>query len=161
MCRKVITMAQVTRISKDESTPIVDELTNRHGVKMAALIRCLNQILNDDPTHRVIVFSQWDPMLTRIGATLRLHVYVEHVAWHWCTKWYSTNSDTNLLVVDAWVQEIDSVYCRGTVTSRNKALNEFKSTDTTNQVSAHLSLRKAEMCQSFTQYINGLICIDL
>jgi ERCC4-related helicase len=77
MCRTALAKHQLTRVSQTDSAYPIDELTNLHGVKMAALIRCLNQILNEDASNRVIVFSQWDDMLTRIGSTIRQQVLVD------------------------------------------------------------------------------------
>eukprot|EP01094_Clydonella_sp_ATCC50884_P001681 TRINITY_DN1125_c0_g1_i2.p1 TRINITY_DN1125_c0_g1~~TRINITY_DN1125_c0_g1_i2.p1 ORF type:complete len:974 (+),score=208.43 TRINITY_DN1125_c0_g1_i2:59-2980(+) len=55
---------------------VVDTLAIRHGGKMARLIVYLRQVLSEDPDNKVIVFSQWDAMLHRIGDTLKEEVLI-------------------------------------------------------------------------------------
>ena len=101
MCRKALGLSSLNRVSRDQNAapaPPSDSLTNKYGIKMATLIRLINQVLDENAEHRIIVFSQWDDMLSRIGGTL------------------SSNG-------------IKSLFCRGTVVSRNRVLKTFKSNE--------------------------------
>jgi SNF2 family DNA or RNA helicase len=74
MCRAPLTLPDVSTVQQDtdqQASVAFDDLTNLHGVKMAALIRYLRQVLSENSTNRCIVFSQWDNMLLRIGETLQ------------------------------------------------------------------------------------------
>ena len=79
MCRAALQLSDVSVVAADGAgapRAQFDELTNQHGVKMAALIRYLRQILSENDENRAIVFSQWDNMLLRIGDTLGSEVCV-------------------------------------------------------------------------------------
>jgi SNF2 family DNA or RNA helicase len=43
----------------------------RYGTKTSYLITMIKWILKESPSHRIILFSQWNRMLKRIGTTLR------------------------------------------------------------------------------------------
>jgi SNF2 family DNA or RNA helicase len=46
------------------------ECTNKYGTKMMALLVFLSELLNSDPTNRIIIFSQYHSMLKLIGRIL-------------------------------------------------------------------------------------------
>ena len=47
-----------------------DSLVNKWGTKFARMLEYVNEILDADPTHRVIIFSQWDKTLTMVQKAL-------------------------------------------------------------------------------------------
>jgi len=61
-----------------------DEILNKWGVKMAHLVKYLNEVFQD-PSHRVIVFSQWNRMLNMVGNVFDEaginHVYCRGNVW--------------------------------------------------------------------------------
>lgn len=60
------------------------EILNKWGVKMAHLVKYLNEVFLD-PSHRVIIFSQWNRMLNMVGNVLDEaninHVYCRGNVW--------------------------------------------------------------------------------
>eukprot|EP01113_Clastostelium_recurvatum_P043328 TRINITY_DN7141_c0_g2_i1.p1 TRINITY_DN7141_c0_g2~~TRINITY_DN7141_c0_g2_i1.p1 ORF type:complete len:692 (+),score=51.28 TRINITY_DN7141_c0_g2_i1:221-2077(+) len=93
-CRRTLTIerdiTQVVLGSEDDKHIISDELqgqrqtreiVQKYGTKMAHLVMKIRQITDEDPTAKIIVFSQWTKMLHRVGDTLAengiANVYVE------------------------------------------------------------------------------------
>lgn len=60
---------------------ILQDDINKYGTKLANIIHKLNEILSDDASNRVIIFSQFDRMLEMIGTVLNIfkikHVYIK------------------------------------------------------------------------------------
>jgi SNF2 family DNA or RNA helicase len=121
--QKVIIKALEELMEGDENPnlPQSKELTGliqKYGTKMGNLIYYLRNLWKKGPS-KVIIFSQWDQMLHRIGDTLR------------------SNS-------------IESVYVRGNVTARNKAITAFKGKDSKAKV-IMLSLDNAASGTNLTE----------
>jgi SNF2 family DNA or RNA helicase len=69
MCRAPLTMKDIYTMKKTE-TGQIDYLTFKYGSKMGKLISMCKQIFND-PTARIIIFSQWERLLLSIGRILK------------------------------------------------------------------------------------------
>jgi DNA repair protein RAD5 len=69
MCRQPLTMKNIYSMKKSDS-PQMDYVTFKYGSKMGKLITMCKQIFND-PTARIIIFSQWERLLLMIGKTLK------------------------------------------------------------------------------------------
>ena len=74
ICRSKIDNSKIYKLDKsdEEDTPAneIDELTYNYGTKLAKLIKLCRQILND-PNNKIIIFSQWDRLLSMIGTVLK------------------------------------------------------------------------------------------
>jgi DNA repair protein RAD5 len=72
ICRTGISNAQIFKLeSKEpENKEQVDELVYQYGTKLAKLIKLCKQILLDK-TSKIIIFSEWDRLLTMIGTILK------------------------------------------------------------------------------------------
>lgn len=68
--KQLIEVKDDTMREKVNKNAEVRKLTEQFGTKMAYLIFYLKHLFRDDPKSRVIIFSQWDPMLHKIGETL-------------------------------------------------------------------------------------------
>jgi SNF2 family DNA or RNA helicase len=93
MCRKKINLSQIHPINKSVHKK-VDYLVSKYGTKVGKLIGLCRKLFNNSE-NRVIIFSQWDNMLSLISDSLREN-------------------------------EIDTVFCKGSVYSRNAAIKAFK-----------------------------------
>jgi SNF2 family DNA or RNA helicase len=78
-------------------TESVSKLTIMYGSKIAFLINYLKSLEKTCPNYKVVIFSQWKEMLRMIGDVLDV-------------------ADIN----------IKNVYCNGTITHKNKAINDFR-----------------------------------
>ena len=57
----------INKYGNDES-PIINPLINKYGAKLGKLIQMIKTLLVQD--NRIIIFSQWDDMLTLVGKSL-------------------------------------------------------------------------------------------
>ena len=60
-------------MDKSEEAPettSIDQLTYNYGTKLSKLIKLCKNILND-PNNKIIIFSQWDRLLSMIGKVLK------------------------------------------------------------------------------------------
>ena len=72
MCRTFISASQIYKIEKQEKidTNVIDQLVYNYGTKLAKLIKLCNQILLN-PNTNIIIFSEWDKLLSMIGFVLK------------------------------------------------------------------------------------------
>ena len=73
ICRAKIDNSKIYKLEnnqEEQPTNEIDELTYNYGTKLAKLIKLCRQILND-PNHKIIIFSQWDRLLSMIGTVLK------------------------------------------------------------------------------------------
>jgi len=98
MCREDLTMKKIHALANDkgnkENNKPLDYLTSKYGSKIGKLIGLCRKLISN-PNNRIIIFSQWDKLLTLIGSTLKEN-------------------------------DIQNVYCKGNVHSRNLAIQSFK-----------------------------------
>lgn len=76
LCRAKVEKDMLTEIIEpsqkeelDDKHKIVD-MVSKYGTKTAHLIKYLNELTEREPDSKVIIFSQWDDMLHRIGSSL-------------------------------------------------------------------------------------------
>jgi hypothetical protein len=75
-CNEELTVDQLSRCQTEaekvtiENKYRMERLVKSYGTKMAHLITFLVQTIRDSAEHRIIVFSQFDRMLEKIGSTL-------------------------------------------------------------------------------------------
>ena len=55
----------------EKKDTIIDINVNKWGTKMAHMIKVLTNIINEDPSHKIIIFSQWDNMLKLVNIVLQ------------------------------------------------------------------------------------------
>ena len=71
MCREKLSMKQIHPVvKKDKVIETVDKLSAKYGTKMGKLISICRKLFNN-PKNRIIIFSQWDRMLSLIIKTLK------------------------------------------------------------------------------------------
>lgn len=73
ICRAKIDNSKVYKLDKSEEAPettSIDQLTYNYGTKLSKLIKLCKNILND-PNNKIIIFSQWDRLLSMIGKVLK------------------------------------------------------------------------------------------
>jgi DNA repair protein RAD5 len=74
ICRSPIDNSKIYKLEKDDSSinneNSIDELTYNYGTKLGKLIRLCKQILTDK-NNKIIIFSQWDRLLSMIGSVLK------------------------------------------------------------------------------------------
>jgi len=63
-------LIRIDRSKKDVVLQNTNPLINKYGAKLGKLIQMIRQIIMMNNTNRIIVFSQWDDMLTLIGKSL-------------------------------------------------------------------------------------------
>ena len=69
LCKKEISNKDLLVINTPKHINIDDPLINKYGSKLGKLIQLIKEI-NKVDSNRIIIFSQWDDMLTLIGKTL-------------------------------------------------------------------------------------------
>lgn len=89
-CRNPLTRGQLTQVLEEEQKEAIEEkhevsgLIQKYGTKMAQLIKLLGELLKKKD-NRIIIFSQWDGMLHKVGDTLKENhinnVYVRGNVW--------------------------------------------------------------------------------
>jgi len=57
-------------VGGDKGEDTEESLINKWGTKFARMLQYVDDILDADPTHRVIIFSQWDKTLTMVQKAL-------------------------------------------------------------------------------------------
>ena len=57
-------------LSPKKKKEIYDKIGDEFGTKIAAIIKRINEILSSDPSHKIIVFSKWEILLTKLGHLL-------------------------------------------------------------------------------------------
>lgn len=78
-CRKHIAESELVEVKDPNQrenlnrSAELQKLTEQFGTKMAYLIFYLRYLFKSDPNSRVIIFSQWDELLHKIGSTLNEH----------------------------------------------------------------------------------------
>jgi len=76
ICRTPIDNSKIYKLDNEDkeepSNEIIDELTFKYGTKLAKLIRLCKTILNDNK-NKIIIFSQWDRLLSMIGSILKIN----------------------------------------------------------------------------------------
>ena len=71
ICRTQIDNSKIYKLEKEEiEENTVDELTYNYGTKLAKLIKLCKNILADN-NNKIIIFSQWDRLLSMIGIVLK------------------------------------------------------------------------------------------
>jgi len=75
ICRSSIDNSKIYKLEKEEDNnespnEVIDELTFNYGTKLAKLIRLCKTILNNQ-NNKIIIFSQWDRLLSMIGKILQ------------------------------------------------------------------------------------------
>lgn len=72
ICRTAISSSQIFKLEdkKHENNEQVDELVYKYGTKIAKLIKLSKQILLDK-NNKIIIFSEWDRLLSIIGTILK------------------------------------------------------------------------------------------
>lgn len=68
-CRKPLDKNKVYTITKKKDIPKNDPLIVKYGTKLATLINTMKTLMKDKK-NKIIIFSQWDDMLSLIGKTL-------------------------------------------------------------------------------------------
>ena len=68
ICRNKIYRSTIYKLNKDNNK--LDKLVYKYGTKLAKLIKLTKQILTDKK-NSIIIFSQWDMLLTMIGSVLK------------------------------------------------------------------------------------------
>jgi SNF2 family DNA or RNA helicase len=69
MCKKNLTLEEIYNINKTEEINDINPLIKKYGSKLGKIIMMIrNIVLMEDS--RIIIFSQWDDMLSLIGKTL-------------------------------------------------------------------------------------------
>ena len=66
-----IVMASPEMLTEIEKKKDLKKMSNKYGTKMARLLRLLGEILGARTDGRIIIFSQWDELLTKMGEILR------------------------------------------------------------------------------------------
>jgi DNA repair protein RAD5 len=71
MCKKLITLGDVFALTKNVNNNIddINPLIKKYGSKLGKIISMIRS-LTSDPESRIIIFSQWDTMLSLISKTL-------------------------------------------------------------------------------------------
>jgi SNF2 family DNA or RNA helicase len=69
MCKKELEFNEVFLINKKIKDNNINQLIEKYGSKLGKLIMIIRNIVID-PESRIIIFSQWDSMLSLIGKTL-------------------------------------------------------------------------------------------
>ena len=67
---KIEQSKSLIRIDKQKNIKHENPLISKYGAKLGKLIQMCKTIINQNTTNRIIVFSQWDDMLTLIGKSL-------------------------------------------------------------------------------------------
>ena len=72
ICRTAISPSKIFKLEEDihVEEEKVDELVYKYGTKIAKLIKLCKQILLDDK-NKIIIFSEWDRLLSMIGIVLK------------------------------------------------------------------------------------------
>jgi DNA repair protein RAD5 len=74
ICRSPIDNSKIYKLEKDETEinneNSIDKLTYNYGTKLGKLIRLCKQILTEK-NNKIIIFSQWDRLLSMIGSVLK------------------------------------------------------------------------------------------
>ena len=72
ICRTAISSSQIFKLENQvqENKEQVDELVYQYGTKLAKLIKLCKQILLDKSS-KIIIFSEWDRLLSMIGTILK------------------------------------------------------------------------------------------
>jgi SNF2 family DNA or RNA helicase len=70
ICRNKIYRSTIYKLNKDPNKEKLDNLIYKYGTKIAKLIKLTKHILTDKK-NRIIIFSQWDKLLTMIGSVLK------------------------------------------------------------------------------------------
>ena len=87
LCRTSLSVDKITRILDEQKLEKINlshdliSLISKYGSKMAKLITMIKELFVQSKDNRIIIFSQWDQMLHRIGDTLSenniSHVYCQ------------------------------------------------------------------------------------
>ena len=73
ICRQNIDKSKIFKLDNiDKDNKIVDALVYQYGTKLAKLIKLCNQILLN-PDNKIIIFSEYDRLLSMIGNILKLN----------------------------------------------------------------------------------------
>ena len=67
---KLIRINRINTNTPIANTSTTNPLINKYGAKLGRLIQMIRQIIIQNKTNRIIIFSQWDDMLTLIGKSL-------------------------------------------------------------------------------------------
>ena len=83
ICKATVIEKNIIRINSKQNT--IESYIQKYGSKLGNLIITIHNILNDDNAARLIIFSQWDDMLSLIGKTLKEnninHTFVKGNIW--------------------------------------------------------------------------------
>jgi SNF2 family DNA or RNA helicase len=69
ICKKILTINDIFLIKKENKEDVINPLINKYGSKLGKVILMIKSLLTQEST-RIIVFSQWDCMLSLISKTL-------------------------------------------------------------------------------------------
>lgn len=70
ICRNVIKSSNIFRLEENKIENKLDDLVYKYGTKLAQLIKLCNKILLNNKS-KIIIFSEWDRLLTMIGNVLK------------------------------------------------------------------------------------------